>query len=185
MRWRFSRPGRAAAGRKGQDAPIPPGFLRHPLHFLALGFGAGLLRPAPGTWGTLVGLALLLLTEHGLRGLGLANSFWAWQLGAVGLGFLAGIAICGKTAEHLNTPDHGSIVWDEIVGIWTALLFAPPGWGWLLAGFVLFRLFDVLKPWPIGWADSRLSGGFGIMADDLLAGLYALGVLQLAAALLG
>ena len=93
---------------------------------------------------------------------------------------LLGIWLCQRTAEDLGVHDHGGIVWDEFVGVWIALWLAPVGWLWLLAGFVLFRLFDILKPWPIGWVDKRVGGGLGIMLDDILAGFMTLGVLWLA-----
>jgi phosphatidylglycerophosphatase A len=96
---------------------------------------------------------------------------------------LLGIWLCDRTAKDMGVHDHGGIVWDEFVGLWLTMLLAPPGWLWLLAGFALFRLFDIWKPWPIGWVDRRVGGGFGIMLDDLLAGLMALLVL-LAAELL-
>ena len=98
--------------------------------------------------------------------------------------FLIGIWLCGRTSSDLGVHDHGGIVWDEWVGLLVALWQVPAGWGWLLAGFLLFRLFDIVKPWPISWLDRRVAGGFGIMVDDLLAGLYALALLQLAAHLL-
>jgi phosphatidylglycerophosphatase A len=87
---------------------------------------------------------------------------------------LAGIWLCGYTARALGVHDHGGIVWDEIVGLLITLIAVPPDWRWLLAGFLLFRLFDILKPWPIRWLDRRVGGGFGIMIDDVLAGLFAL-----------
>lgn len=150
---------------------LSPTLLREPVHFLALGFGAGLAAKAPGTLGTLVGVASYALIEP----LGLY-----WQLALVLLGALAGIWICGESARRLGVHDHGGIVFDEIIGYWLAMLGAPAGWAWMLAGFVLFRIFDILKPWPIRWFDRHVHGGFGIMLDDLLAGALAAGVLQLA-----
>ena len=93
---------------------------------------------------------------------------------------LFGIWLCDSVSRDLGVHDHGGIVWDEWVGFLLTLWLAPPGWGWLLAGFVLFRLFDILKPWPIGWLDRRLSGGLGIMLDDLVAGFFGFIVIQLA-----
>ena len=92
--------------------------------------------------------------------------------------FVLGVYLCERTSRDLGVHDHGGIVWDEFVGLWITLILVPPGWGWVLLGFVLFRLFDILKPQPIGWADKRVAGGFGIMIDDVLAGIYAWGVLQ-------
>ncbi len=96
------------------------------------------------------------------------------------LSFVVGVYLCHKTAQDLDVHDHPGIVWDEFVGFWITMLAAPPGWLWLLLGFLLFRLFDVLKPWPISWCDRKVEGGFGIMIDDVLAGLMALLCLQLA-----
>jgi phosphatidylglycerophosphatase A len=138
--------------------------MRNPIHLLAFGFGSGLAPKAPGTFGTLVALPLYLV----MQGLPLPA-----YLGLLVVGFLFGIWICGRTSEDLGVHDHGGIVWDEIIGYLLTMAFAPPGWIWLLIGFLLFRFFDILKPWPIRWFDRRVPGGFGIMLDDLLAGVYA------------
>jgi len=135
------------------------------VHFLSLGFGTGLAPKAPGTFGTLAGIPLYWL----LQPLPLAGYLAVTLL----LGLL-GIWLCGHTARALGVHDHGGIVWDEIVGLLITLIAVPPDWRWLLAGFLLFRLFDILKPWPIRWLDRRVGGGFGIMIDDVLAGLFAL-----------
>ncbi|MEE9551479.1 MAG: phosphatidylglycerophosphatase A, partial [Gammaproteobacteria bacterium] len=95
-----------------------------------------------------------------------------------------GIYLCEKTAKDLKVHDHSAIVWDEIVGYLITMIAAPIGWLWILLGFMLFRLFDIWKPWPIGWVDRRVSGGFGIMLDDVIAGLYGLVILQIIAYLL-
>lgn len=143
--------------------------LRHPAHFLALGFGSGLARKAPGTFGTLLGLplfaALMSLPEIG-------------HFAVIALLFLIGIPICRKTGEALGVSDHGSIVWDEIVAMLLVLEFTPRSPGWWLAAFLLFRLFDIWKPFPIRQFDARLKGGFGVMFDDLLAAAYAIATLQ-------
>jgi len=138
--------------------------LRNPLHLLAFGFGSGLAPKAPGTFGTLVALPLYLVLQPLPIYLYLA---------LVALGFIAGIWICGVTSRDLGVHDHGGIVWDEIIGYLVTMTLAPPAWWWWLVGFVLFRFFDILKPWPIGWLDARVTGGFGIMLDDLVAALYA------------
>ncbi|MET0084850.1 MAG: phosphatidylglycerophosphatase A [Sedimenticola sp.] len=145
----------------------------NPVHLLAFGMGSGAAPKAPGTVGTLAAIPIYL----GVRHLDSVS-----YLLLVALLFVIGIWLCGRTSSDLGVHDHGGIVWDEWVGFLLALWLIPPGWMWLLAGFLLFRLFDILKPWPIGWLDRRVSGGFGIMLDDLIAGLFALGVLQLAAA---
>ena len=91
-------------------------------------------------------------------------------LAAVTVAALAGVYICGKTASDLGVHDHGGIVWDEMVGLWLALTIIPVSWAWVLAGFLIFRLFDIWKPWPISWLDKNITGGLGIMLDDLVAG---------------
>lgn len=138
-------------------------------HFFALGMGAGLSPKAPGTLGTLVAVPLYLL----LQGLPL----WSY-LPLVLAAFLLGVWLCEVTARNLGVHDHPGIVWDEFVGYWLTMAAAPQGWQWVLLGFVLFRLFDIVKPWPIRQADRHLGGGFGIMFDDVLAGIYAWLVLQ-------
>ncbi len=146
--------------------------LLDPGHLLALGFGAGLVPVAPGTFGTLAAVPLYLLMVQYLTvpGYLLATAVLA----------LVGIPLCGRTARALGGGDPGAVVWDEMVGLLVALAALPPQWPWILAGFALFRLFDILKPWPVSWADRRLEGGLGIMMDDLVAGLLALGLLQAA-----
>lgn len=146
-----------------------------PVHLLAFGFGSGLAPFAPGTFGTLAAVPLYLL---------LAPLSLPLYLALVVVAFIAGIWICGKAGEDLGVHDHGGIVWDEFVGLWIALIAVPAGWLWIVAGFSLFRLFDIWKPWPIGWADRQVSGGLGVMLDDVIAGVYALAVLQLAAVLI-
>lgn len=94
------------------------------------------------------------------------------------IGAIVGIYFCGVTAKNLQVHDHGGVVWDEIVGYGVTMLWLPFQWQWMLAGFVLFRVFDILKPWPIRWLDRRVHGGFGIMLDDIVAGVAACGVLQ-------
>ena len=108
-----------------------------------------------------------------------------YYLLAIVLAFVAGIYLCGYTSDALGVHDHSGIVWDEFVGFWITMIAVPAEWPWLLAGFVLFRLFDIVKPWPVKIADTRLQGGFGIMFDDVLAGLYALAGLQIALYWLG
>lgn len=139
--------------------------------FLAMGFGSGLAPRAPGTFGTLAAVPL------------------AWALQAAGTGvflavllaaFVFGAWICDRVGRRLGVPDHGALVWDEFVGYGLAVAFVPVGWAWLLAGFALFRVFDILKPWPIRQADRHVHGGFGVMLDDLLAGAYVALILFMA-----
>jgi phosphatidylglycerophosphatase A len=143
--------------------------LSHPAHFVALGFGSGLAEKAPGTFGTLVAVPLfmaLMLTPEIVHFI------------VIALLFLAGIPICRKAGDALGVPDHGSIVWDEIVAFMLVLQFTPQTWPWWLPAFVLFRVFDIWKPFPIRQCDARLKGGFGVMFDDLLAAIYAIACLK-------
>ncbi len=151
---------------------ISPHLLLNPVHLLSLGFGSGLAPLAPGTAGTLVAVPLYLLAEP------LGSPLY---LLLVLVMLLTGVGLCAYTSRALGVHDHGGIVWDEIVGYFITMISAPAGWGWLAAGFVLFRLFDIWKPWPIALLDRRVSGGIGIMLDDVIAGLYALLTMQLAA----
>ena len=154
---------------------IPISYLRHPTHFLSLGFGSGLSPKAPGTFGSLAALPLWYLLQY------LPPSSYILVVVAA---FVLGIYLCGETARALGVHDHGGIVWDEFVGLWIALFLLPQGWYWVVAGFALFRLFDIWKPWPIRVLDAKVHGGLGIMVDDVLAGFYAFVVLQLAFLLL-
>ena len=142
----------------------PRSIWRDPVHFLAFGFGAGAVPKAPGTAGTVVAVVLYIpLAELPLP---------LYSLVLV-TGFILGIWLCGRTAAEIGVHDHGGIVWDEFVGYWLTMFMAPAGWVWILAGFVFFRLFDILKPWPVKWVDSRVKGGLGIMLDDVIAGIIA------------
>jgi phosphatidylglycerophosphatase A len=147
--------------------------LTTPIHWLAFGLGSGLAPKAPGTFGTLAALPI-----------------WWWLLKDLSLmpyiamliiTFIVGIYLCDKTSKDMGVHDHGGIVWDEWVGIWITLLLLPQTHtvAWLIVGFVLFRFFDIVKPWPIKWLDQKVSGGFGIMIDDVVAGIFSLIVLQL------
>jgi phosphatidylglycerophosphatase A len=144
-----------------------------PAHFFAFGFGSGLATFAPGTFGTLAAVPLYLL---------MAPLSLPIYLVVVVLSFIFGVWVCGKAGADLGVHDHGGIVWDEFVGLWITMIAAPAGWEWVVVGFLLFRLFDIWKPWPIGWADRQVSGGLGVMLDDVIAGIFALLVLQLIAA---
>jgi phosphatidylglycerophosphatase A len=148
-----------------------PPDLRNPIHLLAFGFGSGLARHAPGTWGSLAALALWWP---------LAQLPVLLYVALVVAAAVGGIYLCGRTARDMGVHDHGGIVWDEFVGVWLALSTAPLQWPWLLCGFALFRLLDIWKPWPISWFDRELPGGLGIMADDVVAGLLVALALALA-----
>ncbi|WP_428655008.1 phosphatidylglycerophosphatase A [Photobacterium satsumensis] len=140
--------------------------LKNPWHFLATGFGSGLSPIIPGTMGTVAAIPLYLLMAQ--------LPFTAYLVITV-VAALIGITICQKTSDDMGVHDHGSIVWDEFVGFWITMAIAPVvSWQWVLAGFVLFRFFDMVKPWPISWLDKHVHGGLGIMVDDILAGFMAM-----------
>ena len=151
-------------------APRPT--LRDPVHLLAFGFGAGLLRPAPGTWGTLVAVPI------------------AWGLGQLALPVRcavvlaiagSGVWLCGRAGRDLGVADHAGIVWDEIAGYLLAVMLFEWSWVSAVLGFMLFRLFDIAKPPPVGWFDRRVHGGLGVMLDDLAAGVLTALVLGMLA----
>ena len=152
---------------------IQPSFkllISHPTHFLSLGFGSGLTPKAPGTFGTLVGMPMFwLISRYSL----------SIQLMVISCLFLIGIYCGAKTGKALGVADHGAIVWDEIVAIMLVLAFTPTHWFWWLIAFALFRLFDIWKPFPIRQFDAKFKGGFGVMFDDLLAGIYAIAGLKI------
>lgn len=137
-------------------------------HFLAFGFGTGLAKKAPGTWGTLAGLVFIPLLHQ--------MPLWSALL-FIAAASVFGVWLCGRVADDLGVHDHGGIVWDEMVGIWMTLILLPNSWPWWLLGFVLFRILDIVKPWPISLLDRHLGGGLGIMLDDMLAGAIAAALL--------
>jgi phosphatidylglycerophosphatase A len=144
------------------------------IHFFAAGFNAGLLPWAPGTLGTLVAIPFYLLLQN------ISLTFYAILLI---LAFIIGVWLCDKAAKISGITDDPAIVWDEMVGFWLTMFAVPFSFWNVLLGFLLFRLFDIWKPWPIRFIDANLSGGLGIMLDDVLAGIYAnicLQVIQLA-----
>lgn len=145
--------------------------MANPLHFLAFGFGSGLAPKAPGTFGTLAALPLVWLMSS-------YTSLLVYLL-ITAVACIAGIWICGKAAADMQVHDDSSIVWDEVAGMMITMIAVPLTWQYLLAGFVLFRIFDILKPWPIRYLDKHVHGGFGIMIDDILAGLFSLALLHL------
>jgi phosphatidylglycerophosphatase A len=151
---------------------IRPSFkelLANPHYFFAFGFGSGLASKAPGTFGTLAAVPIYGLIQE-----------LSWPIYASWLivTFALGVYWCDRAAKQLGVHDHGGIVWDEFVGLWITLFLAPKSWVYVALGFVLFRFFDIVKPWPINWLDQKVTGGFGIMIDDVLAGIYAFICLQ-------
>lgn len=144
--------------------------IKKPVHFLALGFGSGLVPKVPGTAGTLMAIPVFLF---------LAKLPLFSYLLTVVVCFIAGIMICTAASEDAGVHDHGAIVWDEFVGYWITMtpviaLSLPITWQPILIGFILFRFFDMLKPFPISYLDKKISGGLGIMVDDVAAGIAAM-----------
>jgi phosphatidylglycerophosphatase A len=151
------------------DPAINPRALRNWRHWLAFGLGSGLAKFAPGTLGTLVAIPLYLLLAQ----------LPAWLYAVVVLAaFALGVWVCTTVSRDLGVHDHGGIVWDEFVGYWITMFMMPASWTWVLAGFALFRLFDIWKPWPIRWFDANVHGGLGIMLDDAVAAVAAGAVLH-------
>ena len=148
----------------GKSQLTPKQILTDPVLFLAFGFGSGLSKKAPGTLGTVAAIPVYLLCVQ----------FNVWVYAALTLiATISGIWICDVAAKKLNEHDFGGIVWDEVAGYLITMLFVPFSWKAAVLGFILFRLFDILKPQPIKWVDAKVSGGLGIMLDDVLAALFA------------
>jgi phosphatidylglycerophosphatase A len=146
---------------------IEPGARRwhnHWMHFLAFGFGSGAAPKAPGTFGTLAAIPFFLLLAQ--------LPLWLYVL-VVLVAFAFGCYLCDRVSRDMGVHDHGGIVWDEFVGLWITMIAVPVGLWTVVLGFILFRVFDIIKPWPIGWLDHRVGGGVGIMIDDVIAGVFA------------
>ena len=153
-------------------AKTPSSIWRNPVHFLAFGLGSGAAPVAPGTFGTLAAIIPYLWLQY------LPLPLYLLMLLVA---YVFGVWLCDRTSKDIGVHDHSGIVWDEFVGFWITMVAAPMGWLWIAAGFVLFRFFDIVKPWPIARLDREVQGGQGIMLDDAIAGLYAWVVLQLIA----
>lgn len=150
--------------------------MSHPAHWLAQGFGSGLSPLMPGTAGTLLGwLSFAVFTARW------PELFTATTWGVlIVAGFVLGIWACSKTGDNLGVSDHGSMVWDEIIAFWIVLLFLMPDGIWMqFWAFIVFRFFDMAKPPPVDYVDRHLKGGFGVMADDIVAAFYTLLVFAL------
>jgi len=144
--------------------------IKDPILFLAFGFGSGLSKYMPGTLGTVAAIPLYLALIQGNQ--------WLYLLATL-LSIVLGIYLCDQAAKKLQSHDFGGIVWDEIAGFLITLCWLPFSWQSLVAGFVAFRFFDIVKPWPIKWLDQHVEGGFGIMLDDVVAGIFAALLLRL------
>jgi phosphatidylglycerophosphatase A len=151
--------------------------LRHPAHFIAFGLGAGLAPFAPGTWGTLLALPVYWLVSPVLDPIG--------YLMMVAVLLALGIWACEVTGRAIGVPDHGGMVWDETVAFLLVLFFVPAALPWQAAAFLLFRLFDILKPPPIRYYERTFRNGFGVMLDDLVAAFYTLLVFAVFKAVIG
>ena len=147
--------------------------LRNPIHLLAFGLGSGCAPKAPGTFGTLAAIPFWWLLLQGVPLIPYICVLIA--------GFAFGVYLCEQTSKDLGVHDHGGIVWDEWIGLWITYIALPSGIEWIIIGFALFRFFDIIKPWPIKWLDQKVHGGFGIMIDDVLAGIFALICVQVLA----
>lgn len=152
----------------GKNQITPKTILTNPILFLAFGFGSGLVKKAPGTCGTVAAIPVYLLVAQ--------TPFAIYSVLTI-LSILIGIKICDDAANSLGEHDFNGIVWDEIAGYLVTMWFVPFSWQAVILGFVCFRFFDILKPFPIKWADKHVQGGLGIMLDDVLAGFAAAAVL--------
>ena len=152
--------------------PIPASIWKNPLHFIAFGFGVGALPIAPGTFGTLIAIPFYL-----------ALQFFSTFTYLIILIFITLISmwICDKVSKEINVPDHQGMCLDEIVGFLVTMYAVPHGLKWVVLGFVLFRVFDIWKPWPIRLLDERVHGGIGIILDDVVAGIFSCLILHILA----
>jgi len=151
--------------------------LSHPTALIATGFGIGLLPGMPGTWASLAALPCgwLIRVEFGVAGL----------IAAAVIAFAAGWWASDRITKASGIGDPGFVVIDEIAAQWLVLLAAPLDWRWYAAAFLLFRMFDIWKPFPVNWLDRTVKGGFGIMLDDVMAAIYALALMFIGEGALG
>lgn len=150
--------------------PVPAAVWRDPLYFIAFGFGSGAVPFAPGTFGTLMAIPFYLVLSN--------LPLYAYL--AFNLVFIIFTSwLSDRISRDTHTHDHPGMCIDEFAGYFVTMIAAPPGIIWIVTGFILFRLFDIWKPWPISWADKHIKGGFGMIFDDVLAGIYAMVVMQM------
>jgi len=150
----------------------PQSVWENPIHFITFGFGSGAMPYAPGTFGTLASIPFYLLFSHLIR--------WQYLIVTIVIALL-GMYLCGRTCKEIGVHDHPGTVFDEFVGFFVTMICAPKDWLWIILGFVLFRIFDIWKPFPIHWLDEHVHGGFGVVLDDIVAGIFALIILQIIA----
>lgn len=155
--------------RKYVPPAVPSSVWQNPWHFIAFGFGTGAIPIAPGTCGTLIAIPIYLY---------LCTYSYKMYFIFASLITLFSIWLCGKVSAELEVKDHQGMCLDEIVGFLVTMLGAPAGWGWIIIGFILFRCFDIWKPWPLAWIDTHITGGLGMILDDVAAGLYSLIIMR-------
>ncbi len=151
--------------------PTPPEVWQDPIYFIGFGLGSGAIPIAPGTFGTLFAIPFYLL---------IATLPLFWYVIVVVLFILFSSYICDRLSKKIKLHDHPGMCLDEFAGFFVTMINAPFGWQWILLGFVLFRIFDIVKPWPINWLDEKIHGGFGMVIDDVVAGLFACVIIQIA-----
>ena len=158
-----------------KNLPIPPAVWKNPLYFIAFGFGSGASPIAPGTVGTIVAIPFyLLLSQLSLTG----------YLFAVVAVIITSAWLCEHISKETHTHDHPGMNIDEFAGFFVTMIHAPHGWKWIILGFVFFRIFDIVKPWPINKIDENIHGGVGMVLDDVVAGIFSMVLIQILAALL-
>ena len=150
--------------------PIPPQVWQHPGYFIAFGLGSGTLPFAPGTWGTLLAIPFYLLIQP---------LHLAYYIGLVALFIIASSVLCSHISKAIHLHDHPGMCIDEFVGFFVTMIAVPPTVGYIVLGFLLFRFFDIVKPWPINWIDKNVAGGWGMILDDVVAGGVSCLILQL------
>jgi len=149
---------------------IPDSIWKNPWHFIAFGFGSGAIPIAPGTFGTLFAIPFYLLLQP------LPILFYIFITILIILG---SSLLCDRVSKEISIHDHQGMCLDEIVGFLVTMIGVPYGIIWILAGFILFRFFDIVKPWPINYIDQKIHGGFGMILDDVVAGIFSACLLQI------
>lgn len=152
--------------------PVPKAVWRNPIYFFAFGLGSGAAPFAPGTFGTLAAIPCYLLLRH--------LSLPAYLIFVICF-IIFSSWISERVSREIHEHDHPGMCIDEFAGFFVTMINAPMGWSWILLGFILFRLFDIWKPWPIRWLDRQVHGGFGMVLDDIVAGLFSFIIIQIAA----